>query len=99
MVLGAMPAAGSEAVGSAEDLIFTGAYSDDWVAAGDLGRLSQIGSPLPFGGTFHHPGEGASNTYWILERVWQAVTFLTGESMKKSRPSRAWQPAVSRPQK
>jgi hypothetical protein len=72
MVLGAMPAAGSEAVGSAEDLIFTGAYSDDWVAAGDLGRLSQIGSPLTFGGTFHHPGEGASNTYWILEQVWQA---------------------------
>ncbi|MDH3249742.1 MAG: glycosyl hydrolase [Acidimicrobiia bacterium] len=72
LLLGALPAAAEELAASGEDLVYTGAYSDDWVAAGDLGRLSQIGNPLTFGGTFHHPGEGHQNTYWILEQVWQA---------------------------
>lgn len=72
LLFAALPASAEELSRSGEDLVYTGAYSDDWVAAGDLGRLSQIGNPLTFGGTFHHPGEGHQNTYWILEQVWHA---------------------------
>ena len=72
MLGGALPALAETAPTTGQDTVYTGAYSDDWVAAGDLGRLSQIGNPLTFGGTFHHPGEGADNTFHILDQVWQA---------------------------
>ena len=71
-LIGGLPAMADVEVISGQDTVYSGAYSDDWVAAGDLGRLRQIGRPLTFGGTFHHPGEGASNTAWILEQVWQS---------------------------
>ena len=72
MVGGALPGLAETMPTTGQDTVYSGAYSDDWVAAGDLGRLSQIGNPLTFGGTFHHPGEGADNTFHILEQVWQA---------------------------
>ena len=70
-MLAAMPASAETPI-SGRDLVYTGAYSDDWVAAGDLGQHSAIGQPLTFGGTFHHPLEGLTNTHWILDQVWEA---------------------------
>ena len=72
MLLSVLPAAASEHALSGTDVVYTGAYSDDWGAGWDLRQHSAIGQPLTFGGTFHHPTEGMTNTHWILDQIWFA---------------------------
>ncbi len=56
--------------------VYAGIYSDQFNAAGDLnGIANAIGKRMTFGGTFHSVTEANSaswsNTYQILEGVWQ----------------------------
>lgn len=72
VLVGVMPAVAQETTISGRDTVYTGVYSDEWESFQDLSLASRVGPPITFGGTFHHPGEGASNTFWILEQVWRA---------------------------
>lgn len=56
-----------------EDVVHTGMYSPQWNSTADLDAFEAAGGgPLTFAGTFHHLYEGAENTNWILDRVWDA---------------------------
>jgi hypothetical protein len=55
------------------DLVMPGVFSSEWNSTVDIiGFNTAAGFPVTFAGTFHHLYEGVDNTYWILQRVWEA---------------------------
>ena len=58
---------------NARDTVMTGIFSPEWEATKDITGFNEAsGSPVTFGGTFHHLSEGRDNTFWILDQVWRA---------------------------
>ena len=71
------PATAGESI-TAEGVVHSGLYSDQWEAGADLNALAAAtGKRVTFSGTFHNLYESsgsnwAGNTDWLLEQAWSA---------------------------